>query len=259
MARIRTIKPQFWTDESVVDLPFEYRLLFIGIWNFADDDGFIENKPKQIKLQVFPGDDVNVASGIRALVKRQMLEPLTLDGMKVLRVRGWKGHQVISRPTPSKFASAYADYQAGQATHGGLTEDSRRTPSGKEGKGRERKGKEVTQVGGGGHLSSDAANDDPAAADLAEPWRCIDHQGVDVPCHGCKAAKARHKQLEAEKAKREKDEARRAEQAARDEARNADRDITPDDGTGARNAIAAVRAAREATTPATDHATSKEK
>ena len=28
MARIRTIKPEFWTDEKIVQLPFEARLLF---------------------------------------------------------------------------------------------------------------------------------------------------------------------------------------------------------------------------------------
>ena len=40
MARIRTIKPEFWTDEKVVTLPFEARLLFIGMWNFCDDEGY---------------------------------------------------------------------------------------------------------------------------------------------------------------------------------------------------------------------------
>ena len=147
MARIRTIKPMFWTDESLVKLPFEYRLLFIGLWNFADDDGFIENKPLQIKLQIFPADDVDVAAGIRALVKAQCLESVTLDmdgkRRKVLRIKGWKNHQVISRPTPSRFAPAYAIYQGKRSTHGGLTEDSRRTRGGlhREGKGREGKGR----------------------------------------------------------------------------------------------------------------------
>ena len=147
MARIRTIKPMFWTDESLVELPYEYRLLFIGLWNFADDEGFIENKPKQIKLQVFPGDEVDVVRGVRALVKAGSIESLKLDIdgvlVGVLRIKGWKNHQVISRPTPSRFAPAYAIYQGKRSTHGGLTEDSRRTRGGlhREGKGREGKGR----------------------------------------------------------------------------------------------------------------------
>jgi hypothetical protein len=39
MARIRTIKPEFWTDEKVVECSFEARLMFIGMFNFADDKG----------------------------------------------------------------------------------------------------------------------------------------------------------------------------------------------------------------------------
>jgi len=208
VARIRTIKPMFWVNEDIVALPFEYRLLFIGLWNFADDEGFMKYKPAQIKLQIFPGDDVNITAGIKALSNRgkgpiEVIDiPVDGENVKVLRIKNWKDHQVISRPTKSSLHEAYNDYQELHGTHGVLSEDSRRTPSGKEGKGRERKGKEgkgreVTQVGGGGHLSS---ADDPATADLLEPWRCIDHQGVDVPCHGCKAAKAAHKRKEPDEA-----------------------------------------------------------
>ena len=39
MARIRTVKPDIWTDEKFVELSPLARLLFIGLWNFADDEG----------------------------------------------------------------------------------------------------------------------------------------------------------------------------------------------------------------------------
>jgi hypothetical protein len=235
MARIRTIKPMFWTDESLVKLPFEYRLLFIGIWNHADDDGFIENKPLQIKLQIFPADDVDVAAGIRALVKAQCLESVTLDmdgkRRKVLRIKGWKNHQVISRPTPSRFAPAYAIYQGKRSTHGGLTEDSRRTRGGlhREGKGREGKGREDTQVGGGGNVSSGEPEPPPPPI---EPWRCKDHQGIDVPCLACKAAKDKHKAGEAQRKRDETQVKRDAEntrrQAALAERNEAEREALRD-------------------------------
>jgi len=203
VARIRTIKPMFWVNDDMVALPFEYRLLFIGLWNFADDEGFLEYKPAQIKLQVFPGDPVDIVAGIKALINRgkgpvESLD-LTIDGkaVKVLRIRGWKDHQVISRPTKSRYADAYANYQAGYPTHGVLHEHSRSTPSGREGKGRERKGKEEGQVGGGGHLGSDATQPPPPISGY-EPWRCDDHQGVDVACFKCKQAKADHKASEAQ-------------------------------------------------------------
>lgn len=37
MPRIRTIKPEYWTSEQVLDLSIPARLAFIGLWNFCDD------------------------------------------------------------------------------------------------------------------------------------------------------------------------------------------------------------------------------
>jgi len=56
MARIRTIKPQFWTDEKIGNLPMGARLLFIGLWNLADDEGIVLWNAAYIKGQLFPYD-----------------------------------------------------------------------------------------------------------------------------------------------------------------------------------------------------------
>ena len=57
MAKIRGVKPEFWTDEAVVELSRDARLLFIGMWNFACDNGHLDDKPKQLKMRIFPADD----------------------------------------------------------------------------------------------------------------------------------------------------------------------------------------------------------
>lgn len=57
MAKIRGVKPEFWTDERVVEVSRDARLLFIGMWNFACDNGHLDDKPKQLKMKIFPGDD----------------------------------------------------------------------------------------------------------------------------------------------------------------------------------------------------------
>ncbi|MDO5535397.1 MAG: hypothetical protein Q4F65_12195, partial [Propionibacteriaceae bacterium] len=57
MAKIRGIKPEFWTDEAVVELSRDARLMFIGMWNYACDNGHLDDKPKQIKMRIFPADD----------------------------------------------------------------------------------------------------------------------------------------------------------------------------------------------------------
>ncbi len=60
MAKIRGVKPEYWTDEAIVELSIPARLLFIGLWNYACDNGHLDDKPKQIKMRLFPADDIDV-------------------------------------------------------------------------------------------------------------------------------------------------------------------------------------------------------
>ena len=58
--RARGIKPSFFTDEALVELPFEARLLFMGLWCVADREGRLQDRPKQLRIQLFPCDSVDV-------------------------------------------------------------------------------------------------------------------------------------------------------------------------------------------------------
>ena len=138
MARIRTIKPEFWVDDVMVELPFEARLLFIGLWNFVDDEGYIEDKPKRIKMQIFPADDVLIEDSLNALCDSGRLHAFDSDQGPLLQVANWDRHQKINRPTPTRFTGiTRKDRRDSVRTHGAVTERSR-------GKGKERKGKEET-------------------------------------------------------------------------------------------------------------------
>lgn len=214
MARIRTIKPQFWSDAAIVSLPFEYRLLFQGLWNFADDHGFIENHPVQIKLNVFPADNVDIAKGIRALKKAELIEVVKLNGTSVIYILNWRRHQRVDKPQPSKWADLYEEYQARCAVRGTFHEHSQNVPAGREGRGEEGS---ITQVGGGTHLSSAAPNEPPPPASTSDhkPWRCAKHQEVDVACYDCKDAKTAWKAQQAAAAKAAKEAQRQADLEAR--------------------------------------------
>lgn len=61
MAKIRGIKPDLWTDVELVEASAFARLLFIGMWNFACDNGHLQDKSRQIKMRILPTDDVNCA------------------------------------------------------------------------------------------------------------------------------------------------------------------------------------------------------
>ncbi len=57
MARIRTIKPEFWDSPSVAKASPWARLLFIAMWNWADDYGRGTANLKELEGFVFPNDD----------------------------------------------------------------------------------------------------------------------------------------------------------------------------------------------------------
>lgn len=57
MARIRTVKPEFWVSEQVTSCSRGARLLFIGLWNFCDDGGVHAAEHKRLKSEVFPSEN----------------------------------------------------------------------------------------------------------------------------------------------------------------------------------------------------------
>jgi hypothetical protein len=103
VARIRTVKPEFWVDEKVVELGPWARLLFIGLWNFADDQGYIDYAPKRIKMQVFPGDTTDVVPLIDELLSQGVLRAYRSSIGPVLHVVNWRRHQRVDHPAKARF------------------------------------------------------------------------------------------------------------------------------------------------------------
>lgn len=139
MARIRTIKPDFWTDEKLTECSVSARLLFIGLLNFADDSGNLNRSAKKIKMQVFPADSFDCEPLICELIAQGVLTEYSVSGEKFLQIKGFIKHQVINRPTKSNIPPPETTQirEQSNTTHGGLTEDSLREGKGREGKGRE--------------------------------------------------------------------------------------------------------------------------
>lgn len=91
--RARNIKPGFWKNEDLVDLAFEHRLLFIGLWMLADREGRLEDRPKRIKMELFPCDNVNVEAGLQELCGLGLLERYESQGVKVVLITKFSEHQ----------------------------------------------------------------------------------------------------------------------------------------------------------------------
>ena len=130
MARIRTIKPEFWEDEKLAKLPVYARLLFIGTWNFADDNGALLANPVLMKSHIFPYEDIGISTiseWIDMLVENGMLIRTTYNGKDYLVIRKFLIHQKINRKSiriniPLQVVLQVIDEY--NKTHGVLTEPS---------------------------------------------------------------------------------------------------------------------------------------
>jgi len=129
MARIRTIKPDFWTDAALIECSLNARLLFIGTWNFADDFGNLDRSAKQAKARIFPADTVDCEPMIQELITHGLLIEYSVNDKKYLHIRGFRKHQVINRPGKPQCPI----YEDSLSTHGGLPDHS--LLKGREGKG----------------------------------------------------------------------------------------------------------------------------
>lgn len=102
MARIRTIKPEFWTSEQVVECSTNARLMFIGLMNFVDDSGVHPAKPMRIKMQVFPGDAFSaseIGGFIGELESAGLVRCYEVGGEDYLQITGFTKHQRIDQPS----------------------------------------------------------------------------------------------------------------------------------------------------------------
>lgn len=139
MARIRTIKPSFFTDPDIAALPLSARLTFIGLWTHVDDAGRALDDPRLVKAAIWPIDDrqtvKKVDTDLQLLADQGQIERYEVDGRHYLRVCNWH-HQYINRPQPSSVPPSPAEpppsTDRSGRTHGAGTDRSRQ-----EGKGTE--------------------------------------------------------------------------------------------------------------------------
>jgi hypothetical protein len=102
--RIRTIKPEFWSNEKMARLPDYVKLMAIALLNYADDDGYFWANPLMIRGALFPFDEDSTKA-------RRALEHLsaegylrlgkTVDGREFGHVINFAKHQRVDRKTDS--------------------------------------------------------------------------------------------------------------------------------------------------------------
>lgn len=134
MARIRTIKPTFWTDEDMAEVSEAACLLAIGLLNYADDEGYFNANPKLIKAAVFP---LREPSGSIPVLLQELSDCGYIrlfsaqNGKRFGLIINFTKHQVINKKTISKIK----EMDLIPENYGS---DTGELPPGKEGKGKER-------------------------------------------------------------------------------------------------------------------------
>lgn len=106
MSRIRSVHPGIWTDEGFMALTAYARLLVIGIWIEAFDDGVFEWKPLTLKAKVFPVDHVDVVPLLDELVTTRFIRREEVAGRPIGLIRNFRRWQRPKKPNSSKMLRA---------------------------------------------------------------------------------------------------------------------------------------------------------
>jgi hypothetical protein len=104
MARIRTLKPSFWSDPQVASLRRDARLLLVGLISFADDEGRFLASTAAIAGYVFPHDDLptrTVRQWRDEIEKTGIAQFYVIDGCEYGWFPNWSKHQKVNRAYPS--------------------------------------------------------------------------------------------------------------------------------------------------------------
>lgn len=103
MARRRMIHPDFFTDADLLSLPPLHRLLFAGLWPWADREGRLRDKPLELKIKILPADNCDVNAMLDDLARLHFIVRYEVEGKRYLWVRTFKDHQ---SPHPNEAASS---------------------------------------------------------------------------------------------------------------------------------------------------------
>jgi hypothetical protein len=91
--RARGIKPGFFVNADLVQLPPLTRILFIGLWCMADRMGRLKDSPMTIKLTVLPGDVCDVDAMLDSLAINKFIIRYQVDECRYIQVQNFKKHQ----------------------------------------------------------------------------------------------------------------------------------------------------------------------
>jgi hypothetical protein len=189
MARIRTIKPEFWTDQKMSRLDALTRLVYVCLWSMADDEGRLEGDAVAVRSFGFPCQDVEqIDAAIDALAELGRIGVYTDGGNQYIQIIRWSAHQRIDKPANSKLPPPPQNHSPKiRELQGSIREDS---PTIREDSPLDQ-GSGIQDQGSGSGIGSRSTDQDrPAGAGCGSPAKPAsppeDHSAtvLNFPCVG---------------------------------------------------------------------------
>ncbi len=112
MARARLLKPGFFHNEDLAEVPAFGRLLFAGLWTIADREGRLDDRPKRIKAELFPYDNVNVPDLLDKLEIAGFIQRYQIENVHFIQVLAFTKHQSPHVREPASTIPAPDEHSA---------------------------------------------------------------------------------------------------------------------------------------------------
>lgn len=105
MARKRMISPSIWGSLSFSKLSDFAKLVFIGLFSNADDDGKGYADASMIKSTLFPRDKqrrlTDIENALSEIAQNMSIKFYNIEGDSYYVLTAWQKWQTVNRPTPS--------------------------------------------------------------------------------------------------------------------------------------------------------------
>lgn len=138
MARIRTIKPEFFTSEDIVSLTPLARLFYVSLWCEADREGRLSWRPKTLKMRYFPADNCDIDMLATELITAGLIEIYEDDDKQYAYIPSFAKHQIINNRESASVLPAPKSRKKIDAS--GTRANASQGKEGKEGKERNTRG-----------------------------------------------------------------------------------------------------------------------
>jgi hypothetical protein len=132
VARARQLKPGFFQNDQLAECSHAARLLFAGLWTIADREGRLEDRPRRLRAEIFPYEDLDADRLLEELAAIHesnghpaFLLRYELEGHRFIQIVNFVKHQQPHYKEAPSVLPAAPDWQDSGVVVGGVPEDVR--------------------------------------------------------------------------------------------------------------------------------------